>query len=156
MNPIHLAGIVKRVYPNFDINLFTNRLKLQKLIYLMHAKGINLGYEFGLYLHGPYCMQLTRDGYEINNIAICPEIKFGDPLIEKKFLELINFLGDKKNNPDVMEILASLHLFKRLYPSERKEQIVKRIADKDTKFKNMEKKIEELYNLLKVEGLING
>ncbi|MCK5225409.1 MAG: hypothetical protein KAQ89_01690 [Planctomycetes bacterium] len=50
----------------FDISCFNDRLICQKAIYLAQAVGINLGYYYHWYLHGPYCSSLTKDGYDIN------------------------------------------------------------------------------------------
>jgi len=50
----------------FEINSFEDRLILQKAVYLAQARGINLGYYYHWYLHGPYCPSLTRDEYAID------------------------------------------------------------------------------------------
>jgi len=35
--------------------------QLQKLIYLIQAKGVDLGYEYGIHFYGPYSEELSRD-----------------------------------------------------------------------------------------------
>jgi uncharacterized protein YwgA len=47
------------------VESFDNRLIIQKAVYLAQAAGINLGYFYHWYLHGPYCPALTRDVYAI-------------------------------------------------------------------------------------------
>jgi len=42
---------------------FDTRIALQKIIYLQQARGFNLGYDYGLYIHGPYCPTLADDVY---------------------------------------------------------------------------------------------
>ena len=49
----------------FRIDTFEDRLILQKAVYLAQAGGVNLGYYYHWYLHGPYSPSLTRDEYAI-------------------------------------------------------------------------------------------
>jgi uncharacterized protein YwgA len=49
----------------FKVDIFEDRLILQKAIYLAQAAGVNLGYYYHWYLHGPYSPSLTRDEYAI-------------------------------------------------------------------------------------------
>jgi len=141
MNPIQLAGLVKRAYPDFDMNKFGNRLKLQKFIYLVQYSGLNLGYEFILYLHGPYSTMLAREGFDIPNLNECQELKFENQELEQKFLALLNFLKDKKDDEDTMEIIASLLLFHKIYPDKNEEEIIRLVEDKSPKFNG---RIEEI------------
>lgn len=48
-----------------EVKTFPNRLAIQKGIYLAQELGINLGYFFRWYLHGPYSPSLARDAYEV-------------------------------------------------------------------------------------------
>jgi len=43
------------------LDLFRDRLVVQKAIYLAQAAGCDLGYYYGWYLRGPYCSPLARD-----------------------------------------------------------------------------------------------
>ena len=65
----YIGGIIKRV-SNFSMASLEDRKKFQKTIYLLQAFGIDLGYEFIWYLHGPYSPELTRVGYAIEEITI--------------------------------------------------------------------------------------
>lgn len=49
----------------FKVDIFEDRLILQKAIYLAQAAKVNLGYYYQWYLHGPYSPSLTRDEYAI-------------------------------------------------------------------------------------------
>lgn len=149
MNPVILAGVVKRVYPDFDMNHFYNRIKLQKLVYLIQSSDLNLGYNFRLYLHGPYSTTLTREGFEMPNFNDCPEMKFEDLESEKRFSELFDFLRDKKDDADTMEIIASLLLFHNLYPSKSEKEIIKLVEEKSPKFNGENQKINNLLLELK-------
>jgi uncharacterized protein YwgA len=49
----------------FKIDGFMDRLIMQKAVYLAQAAGVNLGYFYQWYLHGPYSPSLTRDEFAI-------------------------------------------------------------------------------------------
>lgn len=149
MNPVVIAGLLKRSYSNFDMNDFNDRLKLQKFIYLIQECGLNLGYDFKLYLHGPYCTLLTRDGFEMPEVSRCKKVSFGNPDKEKIFLELLNFINNHKDNPEEMEILASLILFHRLNNKAEDKELIELVRTKDIKFKEKEKHIGELLTKIK-------
>ena len=51
----------------FEIDSFTDRLILQKAVYLAQEKGVHLGYYYSWYLYGPYAPTLTRDVYDIKS-----------------------------------------------------------------------------------------
>jgi uncharacterized protein YwgA len=44
---------------------FENRLKLQKYIFIARYFGLDMGYSFSLYIHGPYSPDLARDYYAL-------------------------------------------------------------------------------------------
>lgn len=50
----------------FKVDIFEDRLIMQKSVYLAQAAGVNLGYYYHWYLHGPYSPSLTRDEYAID------------------------------------------------------------------------------------------
>jgi hypothetical protein len=45
------------------VETFEDRLILQKAVHLAQAAGVNLGYYFRWYLHGPYCPAVAEDGF---------------------------------------------------------------------------------------------
>ena len=49
----------------FKTEFFIDRLIMQKTVYLAQAKGVNLGYFYQWYLHGPYSPSLTLDEFAI-------------------------------------------------------------------------------------------
>lgn len=55
---------------NFDIlgdtdKHFENRFKIQKYVYLARYFGLDVGYDYSLYLHGPYSRDLAEDYYNL-------------------------------------------------------------------------------------------
>src|SRR5262249_50155808 len=47
------------------LNIFSDRLILQKAVYLAQAAGVQLGYSYNWYLRGPYSPALTRDAFAV-------------------------------------------------------------------------------------------
>lgn len=128
-------GLVLRNLDNFDMTTFHGRLILQKTVYLMQAFGIYLGYEFGWYLHGPYCTTLTRHGFELRNVyRHVPRGSFDAKTIRNRFSSFLTFMEDKKSDADRLEILASIHFLKKLYPRMHKSNILKKVQDKQQHF----------------------
>lgn len=130
MNSLLLAGIVKQFYSNFSMGTFDNRLKLQKIIYLLQASGVNLGFSYSLYLYGPYCPELTKMAYLVENFSDAEDI---EPEEQDKKQIFSNFkfrINDYKNNKDWLEIACTIHLFNRLYPQQKKEVSIDMTYDK--------------------------
>lgn len=146
MNSLVIAGILKRFYSQFDMNTFSNRLRLQKIVYILQASGINLGYSFSWYLHGPYCSELTRDAYQITDFSKVKEVGFEQPSIETKFEAIKTKIGDHKNNDFWLEVVSSIHFLKNLYPNKSKADIVKDIKDKCLSFKTKTNEINGIWN----------
>ena len=73
---------------------FDERLRLQKIVYLLWAYGISLGYGFNWYVRGPYSPKLASDGYTID-----------DELFERG-------RGIRFNNEE--EVVESLNRFKEI------------------------------------------
>ena len=49
----------------FTIKTFEDRVRLQKFVYLAKHFGIDLKYNFNLYIRGPYSSELADDYYKI-------------------------------------------------------------------------------------------
>lgn len=144
MNSLVIGGILKKIYTSFDMASFDNRLKLQKIIYLVQAYGINLGYTFNLYVYGPYSPELTKTGFYMEDFNSIKEIGFEEDTITKKFDEFKEKIEPFKDNLKWLEIASTIHLFKQLSPSKNKVQIVSDILKIKTKFtKNQIEKVWE-------------
>jgi len=90
-----------------SVDTFSDRKKLQKLVYLSDVFGINLDFAFTWYLYGPYSPQLARVMFdkEKGSLMKVKEI----PNIHKKITNLKNFLGDDINSSSNLELIASIH-----------------------------------------------
>ncbi len=99
----------------FEIESFQDRLIMQKAIYLAQAAGIQLGYFYQWYLHGPYSSSLTRDEYAIamDLSADMDESKgwtLDDVSIQRlKALKSIFNERDRNKLAQKLELLASVH-----------------------------------------------
>lgn len=64
---IELALILEHVDIPINLQSFSNRLQIQKKIYLIQVAGTDLGYRFGWYIRGPYSPALTQDAYTLKD-----------------------------------------------------------------------------------------
>ena len=151
-----LGGILKRIgnyNPEMFESSFNDRLIFQKTVYLLQAFGLYLGYYFSWYIHGPYSTTLTRDGFAlIDNYSEVPHVRFVEDKDDALFKTFLIFLGKRKNDADWLEILASIHILKRLYPTKNKNRIINKVMDKDPHFSR--EICEEAFEYLKKFGLI--
>lgn len=146
-----LAGILKNFYESFDMSTFKNRLKLQKLIYLIQANGINLGFGYNFYLYGPYSTDLARAGFQIDNYSEIKAILPEDKDVNHKFISIKDELGDKKEDTTWLECATSIIYLRRL--GLERDEIIKTVEHKLTVFS--EGYIEDVWNNLKKIGWIN-
>ena len=127
-----------------DLSNFNNRLIYQKTVYLAQAAGINLGYYYHWYLHGPYCSPLTSDGYDIKTEIASKEwkewqlseasrtkLKKIKPIFSEtnrqeladkiELLASVHFLIQRKqvNGRDIAEITATLNRFNKPFDETR-------------------------------------
>jgi uncharacterized protein YwgA len=149
MDPTVISGLLKRIYTSFDMSSFQDRIKLQKTFYLMQEFGLNLGYGFSLYLHGPYCTELTREAFHITNFKEAKEIEFSIPEYEKKFKLFLKLIEPFKNDPEWLEMASTIMIFKRLKPSAKEEDIIKEVINKHEEWKDNTKKLNDIMKILK-------
>jgi len=107
--------VVDKLGLDFRMDSFSNRLILQKAIYLAQASGVDLGYYFSWYLRGPYCSTLAGDGFAIqeeqkNGSKETQNWHLGDSA--KANLRRIQPVFDEKDEGKLarkLELLASIH-----------------------------------------------
>ena len=112
---VELGFIMKQIKGHeFSMTEFNGRLKLQKMVYLLQAFGVYLGYYFSWYLRGPYCTVLTSNGFRLQEIYDSipdRDVRFDDEKAQKMFEKFLKFVKDK--SIDELEIAASLHYLKQ-------------------------------------------
>ena len=124
------ARILRRV-GSFSVDNFLDRLRVQKTVYLLQTFGIYLGYNFTWYLYGPYSPALTRDAYDVlPALGRFEAQRFADEGTEQRFREFLEFLGPEKDDPQWLELVASLHMLNRIYGEKGKATIFKKMQKK--------------------------
>lgn len=67
----NLLGIIEKI--NTITGKPLEKKQLQKVIYLLQAKGIDLGYEFDIFFYGPYSEDLR---YDLNGLYLEGDIEY--------------------------------------------------------------------------------
>ncbi len=116
---VPVLGYILKLIPHSDFKMdtFEDRLRLQKLVYMIEAFDVYLGYGFSWYFRGPYCTNLARAGFELTEIhGEIPDgvkVRLVDPLKQKKLDRCIQFIGSIMDGPTDLvrlEVASSLHL----------------------------------------------
>ncbi len=152
MEPKILAGLYKRLYKSFDIRSFEDRLKIQKFVYIVQSRKINLGYLFNFYLYGPYSTDLTRNAYSITDFEHTETLRFANDNIESTFKDILSTLEPHKDDMKWLEGAASILLLVRM--GYNKESVYNKMQKKVTKFGKSE--LGEIWDNLKQIGWINA
>jgi hypothetical protein len=100
-----------------DISSIDSRKRFQKAVYLGQLSGVDLGYRYGWYVHGPYSTALTKDYYSLSSALAGDERPPGDrklkPAIVQKLKSVRELLevpaGLGLDEPSWYELLASWH-----------------------------------------------
>lgn len=164
-NAVNLGYILSSIpHSSFKMDTFNDRLRLQKLVYMVEAFGVYLGYDYSWYLRGPYCTSLARAGFELEQIAYkIPDrakAKFMYPETQKKFDRATKFIASIMKNPDdltKLEIVSSLHLLVVTTDMEKKgiiERVISKMSCLDLDDGLLERSCEEMWGKLCKEGLI--
>ncbi|USG99844.1 hypothetical protein K1720_10225 [Thermococcus argininiproducens] len=131
-----LKALEKKTGYKFTIETFEDRMRLQKLVYLAKHFGIDLEYNFTLYIRGPYSSELADDYYKIERDydGEIPEI-LDEFITEEKVDTFIEFVKDK--DTEELELIATLLMvlgrhkpfLNSLPEEEREDLVVKTIQD---------------------------
>jgi hypothetical protein len=99
-----------------ELGTFKGRLRIQKTVYLLKEFGVDLGFNYNWYIHGPYCPSLTGQLFNQQQST-----QSGRPLKPEELQavnELRNFLGEDLYSADALELLVSLIFLIRYCPPE--------------------------------------
>ncbi|MFI5461119.1 MAG: hypothetical protein ACHRXM_37405 [Isosphaerales bacterium] len=104
-----------------QVSTFPERLSIQKTIYLTQLTGLDLGYRFSWYIHGPYCRELTSDAFQLVEALESNESVPGDrPLnpLAREFAGKARTIWENQPShiasSEWLELLASLHYLKHI------------------------------------------
>ncbi|MCX5844662.1 MAG: hypothetical protein NT022_13120 [Deltaproteobacteria bacterium] len=138
-----------------DLNMssFSDRIRLQKLVYILSKAGLDLGYSFSWYLRGSYSSPLASDGYfyRDNKDKFDWSYKFEENEVNviEKVSRISEFLKDENNS----ELLASiLYLYYEL--DYKESQLITELKTRKPRFSDEEIK-EALRAWGKVLGLVS-
>jgi uncharacterized protein YwgA len=133
-----------------NMHSFSDRIRLQKIIYILKQAGLNLGYSFGWHIRGPYSPSLADDGYAYDeikgNVAFSHNLTEQENAIIDKVKNFSQFLEDEENS----ELLASLlYLYKRGFTTQ--ESLFAEIKTRKPRFSE-----NQIRAALEVWGKIRG
>ena len=92
------------------LNSFEKRLIMQKTIFLLEQKGINMNFEYSLYIRGPYSPSLTAEMYQ--NQKMIEELQTTEKLSaqeKEKISEFKDIFGELK--PSILEVASTYAYF---------------------------------------------
>jgi uncharacterized protein YwgA len=102
------------------LDQFSDRLALQKRIYLLQVFGLDLGYRYSWYVRGPYCSSLTDQAYSVrqdqqNVVEASKSLKLSSAA--QKILQSYLEFEQKLSQRDIsrsLELAASIHFLKHI------------------------------------------
>lgn len=109
-----LIQLYKKLEVDTDLTYFSNRKLLQKLTYLVEVFGIDLGFRFGWYVHGPYDKNLTTVLYDDNPQASGRKVDDVFHNEDEKINRLKEFLDRDITSSRTLELIVSLHYLNHL------------------------------------------
>ncbi|MEA5030546.1 MAG: hypothetical protein VB025_00195 [Sphaerochaeta sp.] len=107
------TGILLKELNCSSVESLSDRIVLQKKIFLTQYLGLKLGYAYGWYLHGPYCTDLASRAYEIERVGVDDLPSYRLPQRIRTLVDVVNGL---ESNPELQayklseryELLASV------------------------------------------------
>ncbi len=105
-----------------EISSKDDRLRTQKAIYLGQLTGVDLGYRYSWYVHGPYSTSLTQDYYAFNSLPDSEKAEFQQSSLNEatkaklaKAKPLFNIPQDVHlQMPQWLELLCSWHYLRKV------------------------------------------
>lgn len=151
-------------FGSLRIDSLRNRKILQKRVYFLQVFGVNLGYNFGWYIYGPYSSELAHDTYSLSlQKSVAPETIEDvtlDRIEQENITKLKEFLKeyDRPDNNYAywLELLASIHFLNQeaFISNKTKDSIIAKLKEKKgNKFED--KDINEAWEYLQNYHLIN-
>ena len=123
-----LVASLKAMGVSPKMETFNDRLRLQKLVWLMQKFGVKLDFGYSWYLHGPYSPELTRTLYEIVQDNPTQDETIGTRDLTR-ILNLRRVLGGDLDSADKLELLASIDFLKHSAGPLTKEDLKSFLAE---------------------------
>lgn len=157
-----LLNMVLESFDGLHIDAFDERLTLQKRIYLLQLFGIDLGYRYSWYVHGPYCSVLTDDAFDLKaDPGVAQRLSKAyelSPKSKRRISEYKNFESTLSGSSlsKALELAASIHFLKHIgfvRGGVTKQNISKVLKSKGKDFSDAE--IDRVWKILFNRGLID-
>lgn len=108
--------------PNLTLDSFSQRLNIQKRIYLTQLMGYDLGYRFGWYIRGPYSRELTEDAFTLKDELAAGDTDHEQYQLSDEAVATVRKAEQLWTKPDGLsvsldhwlELLASVHFLKHI------------------------------------------
>ncbi|MBL7576465.1 hypothetical protein SAMN00017477_0097 [Peptoniphilus asaccharolyticus DSM 20463] len=99
---------------SFDSSIFLERMKMQKIVYLMKVMGIEVGnYNFYWYKYGPYSQELQNDIISYNESIQDCSIKYSDDAIDTmNYIKGMVDINTEYDKAHWLECLGSIYYIK--------------------------------------------
>ena len=89
------TGVILRELQCFNIDTLKDRILLQKKVFLLQQLGVNLGFSYSWYLHGPYSKELTSLAYQCVPMGMESFSSYQlKSEIEKKVIQVNNLINN--------------------------------------------------------------
>lgn len=115
-----LLNMVLGKFNGLKLDSFADRLVLQKRLYLLQLFGLDLGYRYNWYVHGPYCPTLTEEAFavqqglaDIKKTSQSFELSEAAKDITEDYLQFEASLGES-DIAKSLELAASIHFLKHI------------------------------------------
>jgi uncharacterized protein YwgA len=158
MPSVKLLSSLASAGESLKLELFEDRLALQKVTYLLQEAGVVLGYDFTWYVRGPYSPSLTKDAYQLAGLNVdaknLPDLDAEDKPKVASVSDLVRGVQAKKEGREYwLELLASLHFVaKYLCEGQSEQQVLVHFKLKKPKFSD--DNVREAWTLLSSHNLI--
>lgn len=153
--------------PNPTLDSFSERLNVQKKVYLTQLMGYDLGYRYGWYLRGPYCRELTVDAFTLKDELASGERDHEQYALSEEAVEKIEMAerlwatppGLGVTRDQWLELLASVHYLKHIAYFPRAaakdfEAVFKALTAAKPQFKDKREDVRKAWDRLNEFGLI--
>jgi uncharacterized protein YwgA len=143
------------------LDLFRDRLVLQKAVYLAQAAGCDLGYFYGWYVHGPYCSPFAKDMFAVvgdpESLDELGERWVLDDESRKQLQRLRKLISaNHADLPRHLELMASVHylITRNQLPDRHPHTVMERLAKFGKNF--TEEEVRQAITALQGAGLLNA
>ncbi len=126
MNTDKVIACLKAIGFAPDACDFQDRIRVQKMVYLLQLKGLETGFDYNLYVRGPYSPALTKELFERKDAFKRLNTGASLSVEEEEAVRELNALFELK--PSLLEVAATYAFFareKRLDPIAALTQVKK-------------------------------